>query len=288
MATHKNIQQQGETMDKKIILSVLIVALIGIVAATYQINTGENVLNPLSSVETEKSPVTEVLTAPETQQDTQAKAQEQAQADAQAKAQEQAKADAQKQSQAEQQTQDDTQNQPTTGSTEKRSSQISADNPITVTNTDNQAQSTGNTGSDNQAQSSDSQSQSSDSQSQNTGNTGSDSQSQSTDNTGDNSQNQDTTTSTDTTQITDDVKSTIQSILQPKINSDQLRLDMDNCQLINNEYQIRAYDKDNQFAGTFYVDINSKKWHFIDKNGNYFTEETPEPGNPNNGQLDTQ
>ena len=50
-------------MDKKIILSVLIVALIGIVAATYQINTGEDILNPLASVETEDStPITDVPT----------------------------------------------------------------------------------------------------------------------------------------------------------------------------------------------------------------------------------
>ena len=59
-------------MDKKIILSVLIVALIGIVAATYQINNGEDILNPLASVETEESPVTDVLTAPETAEDAQA------------------------------------------------------------------------------------------------------------------------------------------------------------------------------------------------------------------------
>ncbi|MBE6494416.1 MAG: hypothetical protein E7Z84_07405, partial [Methanosphaera stadtmanae] len=51
-------------MDKKIILSVLIVALIGIVAATYQINVGNELLNPLANVQTEDTPVTEALSAP--------------------------------------------------------------------------------------------------------------------------------------------------------------------------------------------------------------------------------
>ncbi|WP_455645709.1 hypothetical protein [Methanosphaera sp.] len=51
-------------MDKKILLSVLIVALIGIIAATYQINIGEEILNPLASVDTEESSITDVLAAP--------------------------------------------------------------------------------------------------------------------------------------------------------------------------------------------------------------------------------
>ena len=51
-------------MDKKIILSLLVVALIGIVAATYQINNGVDILNPLSNVEIEDTPVTETLEAP--------------------------------------------------------------------------------------------------------------------------------------------------------------------------------------------------------------------------------
>ena len=51
-------------VDKKIILSVLIVVLIGIIAATYQINLGDDVLNPLSSVQTENSPITDTLAAP--------------------------------------------------------------------------------------------------------------------------------------------------------------------------------------------------------------------------------
>lgn len=51
-------------MDKKIILSIVIVALIGIVAATYQININDNLLNPLASIEQEDSPVTDALAAP--------------------------------------------------------------------------------------------------------------------------------------------------------------------------------------------------------------------------------
>lgn len=51
-------------MDKKIILSLLVVALIGIVAATYQINNGVDILNPLSNVEIEDTPVTDTLEAP--------------------------------------------------------------------------------------------------------------------------------------------------------------------------------------------------------------------------------
>lgn len=53
-----------KVMDKKIILSLLVVALIGIVAATYQINNGADILNPLSNVEIEDTPVTETLEAP--------------------------------------------------------------------------------------------------------------------------------------------------------------------------------------------------------------------------------
>jgi hypothetical protein len=56
-------------MDKKIILSLLIVALIGIVAATYQINNGAEVLNPLSNVAVEENPVTQTLAAPQQSQD---------------------------------------------------------------------------------------------------------------------------------------------------------------------------------------------------------------------------
>lgn len=56
-------------MDKKIILSLLIVALIGIVAATYQINNGVENLNPLSNVAVEENPVTQTLAAPEQSND---------------------------------------------------------------------------------------------------------------------------------------------------------------------------------------------------------------------------
>ena len=51
-------------MDKKIILSIVIVVLIEIVAVTYQINLNGNLLNPLSSIETEESPVIDALAVP--------------------------------------------------------------------------------------------------------------------------------------------------------------------------------------------------------------------------------
>ena len=91
-------------MDKKIILSVLIVALIGIVAATYQINVGNDLLNPLANVQPEEdTPVTEALSAPaastsgdsantpgsnqQSQQQSNAQSQQQAQSQAQQQAQ---------------------------------------------------------------------------------------------------------------------------------------------------------------------------------------------------------
>ena len=73
-------------MDKKIILSLVIVALIGIVAATYQINVNDDTLNPLASVATEDTPVTDTLSAPaQAQESGQAQPQDQSQpAEAQA------------------------------------------------------------------------------------------------------------------------------------------------------------------------------------------------------------
>ncbi|RAP45625.1 MAG: hypothetical protein BZ135_05385 [Methanosphaera sp. rholeuAM6] len=263
-------------MDKKIILSVLIVALIGIVAATYQINTGD-ILNPLASVETEESPVTEVFTAPETQDDAQAKAEADAQAKAQAEAEAQAKAqaeaDAQAQAQADAQAeQDNSASQSTAaGTTQKSSSLIGSGDTITVegSGSNTEEQSSGNTvdTSDNTANTG---------TSDNTANTG----------TSDNNANTDTNP-TPASSISDDIKSKIQSIIQPKIDSDQLILDMDSCTFANNEYQIKAYNQQHEFAGTFYVNIDTNEWHYIDKEGNYYTEETPTPGDPSNGALDT-
>ena len=114
-------------MDKKILLSVLIVALIGVVAATYQINNGEDILNPLASVETEESPVTEVLAAPQTTEQAQADAQAQQQAQQQAQAQAQ---QAQDQANAEAQQAEADANQTSEGSGAQT---ISSDNPLTIT-----------------------------------------------------------------------------------------------------------------------------------------------------------
>ena len=120
-------------MDKKIILSVLIVALIGIVAATYQINPGQEILNPLASVNTEDTPVTEVLTAPEESQqkaqtDANTQAKQQAQAEAQAQ---QAKDEAKAQQQAQQQSENTQPDSSAAGAT-SQSSVVNSENPVTI------------------------------------------------------------------------------------------------------------------------------------------------------------
>ncbi len=133
-------------MDKKIILSIVIVALIGVVAATYQININDDLLNPLASVDTEDTPVTDVLSAPtsgdssNTEQQAQA-AQQQAQA--QQEAQQQAQADAQNSQQEAQQ--DGNSSSTTQGTTQGSSSLITSNNPITTTG--NGSSSSGNSGS---------------------------------------------------------------------------------------------------------------------------------------------
>ncbi|WP_308573788.1 hypothetical protein [uncultured Methanosphaera sp.] len=115
-------------MDKKIILSLVIVALIGIVAATYQININDDdILNPFSSVDTEDSPITDTLATPAQAASQGANnqisdAQKQAQAQ-QAKDQAQA---AQGQAQPTQ-GQDNSQNQQQQGS-----ALITSENPVTV------------------------------------------------------------------------------------------------------------------------------------------------------------
>ena len=285
-------------MDKKIILSVLIVALIGIVAATYQINTGQDVLNPLSSVSTEEeSPVTEVLSAPETQQDAQAKAEAQQKADAQAQAQAQQQADAQAKKQADAQAQSDAQSnsQDTSGSqstqagsTSQSTSLIGSGDTITVPSSGSSGSSDSNSGSSDNTGTTDNAGSTDNSGSNNNGgsnnNAGTTDNGGSTDNGGD---QQPTSTNTDDTQtsetISDQVKSTIRSILEPNIDSSILTLDVDNAKLVNNEYQVPAYDQSKNFAGTFYVNVDSGAWHYIDKNGNYQGPETPDVDNPNNG-----
>ena len=111
-------------MYKKIILSLVIVALIGIVAATYQININDDdILNPFSSVDTEDSPVTDTLATP---------------AQAASQGANNQISDAQKQAQAQQakdqaqaaQGQDDSQNQ----QQQQGSALITAENPVTVNN----------------------------------------------------------------------------------------------------------------------------------------------------------
>ena len=259
-------------MDKKIILSVLIVALIGIVAATYQINTGD-ILNPLASVETEEeSPVTEVFTAPETQEDAQAQAeaeaQAQAQADAQAQAEAQAQADAQ--AQAEQQSQEDTQSQSVAAGTTQKSSLVGSGDTIVVQGSSNEGQSSSSDSSSNTGSGSAS-------------NTGSDTNS---DNTVDNSG----TENTQSTPISSDMISTIKSVLEPIIDSSILSLEMDKGVLEDNLYKIPATYKDTgNYAGTFYVDQSDvNNWYYIDSQNNYYTEETPFPGKIDNGALVTE
>lgn len=156
----------GEIMDKKIILSIAIVALIGIVAATYQINMNENLLNPLSSVETEESPVTEALAAPASTGDSansasngQQSGQDSQQANQQAAQQTdgQTGQDSQQTGQDNQQTGQDTQAQ--SSSSSSGSSLISSDSPIVTSNANsNNGQSSSSNGgqssSDNNGQSS--------------------------------------------------------------------------------------------------------------------------------------
>ena len=253
-------------MDKKIILSVLIVALIGIVAATYQINTGD-ILNPLASVETEEeSPVTEVFTAPETQEDAQAQAEADAQAQAQADAQAQAEAQAKADAQAEQQSQENTQSQSVAAGTTQKSSLVGSGDTIVVQGSSNGGQSS-----------------SSDSGSDSSSNSGSDT---SSDNTVDNSG----TENTQSTPISSDMISTIKSVLEPIIDSSILSLEMDKGVLEDNLYKIPATYKDTgNYAGTFYVDKSDlNNWYYIDSQNNYYTEETPFPGKIDNGALVTE
>ncbi|MCD7781911.1 MAG: hypothetical protein LUG89_04395 [Methanosphaera sp.] len=58
-------------MNKRLILSILIVALIGVLVATHQINT-ENLLDPFVSVDTEEDSVTSALAVPASEGDNQA------------------------------------------------------------------------------------------------------------------------------------------------------------------------------------------------------------------------
>lgn len=244
-------------MDKKIILSVLIVALIGIVAATYQINTGEDILNPLASVETEESPITDVLTAPQTEEDAQAQAEAQAQADAQAEAQAQAEADAQAEAegQADSGVNPDNQGQDiTTGSTSKSASIIGTGDTLVVSTGEGSGSNNGGSGNSNPSN---------------------------------NPQVGSVNPEPEPEPISDEIKTAIQSIIQPKIDSEHLSLDMDSCKYENNSYKVDAYDQDKVYAGTFFVDIDNDSWYFLDRFHNYISDETPSPDDPNLGIEDT-
>lgn len=109
-------------MDKKIILSLVIVALIGIVAATYQININDDdILNPFSSVDTEDSPITDTLATP-------AQAASQGANNQISDAQRQAQAQQAKDQAQAAQGQNDAQNQ----QQQQGSALITAENPVTV------------------------------------------------------------------------------------------------------------------------------------------------------------
>lgn len=110
-------------MDKKIILSLVIVALIGIVAATYQININDDLLNPFSSVDTEDSPITDTLATP-------AQAAQQGSNTQPSEAQKQAQAQQAKDQQAQAQAAQSQDNQQPQA---QGSALITANNPVTTT-----------------------------------------------------------------------------------------------------------------------------------------------------------
>lgn len=129
-------------MDKKIILSILIVAFIGIVAATYQIDIDNDTFNPLASVTPEDTPVTDALAAPASDGDSANTAQQQAQAQQQAD-----------QANTQQQAQDNSENQgnstgdsDNTGNTESSGALINSENPVNTPSSDGGDSDTGSTG----------------------------------------------------------------------------------------------------------------------------------------------
>lgn len=230
-------------MDKKILLSVLIVALIGIVAATYQINSGQDILNPLSSVETEESPVTEALTAPQTDQQQQSQQQADAQAQQQIQAQQQQAQDkANAEAQAQQQEQQANESAQSSGS-----QTINSDNPLTISTSD----SSSNTGASNTQAVADSNT---------------------------NNQNQDQNTqNTQNTQNIELTSADIISILQDQLDKSNLVIDTDNYKFLDGTYQVKAYQKQTrEYAGTFYIRPEDKSWYFIDKYGDTVGPDAPE------------
>lgn len=127
-------------MDKKIILSLVIVAIIGIVAASYQINQDESILNPLASVDPDDTPITDTLAAPaKTATDTVSTAQQQAQ--------EQQAKDQQSKAQQANEGQQQAQEQP--AATKPTGNLITSDNPVTTPTNTNGQNNNGTTGNNN-------------------------------------------------------------------------------------------------------------------------------------------
>lgn len=297
-------------MDKKIILSVLIVALIGIVAATYQINSGEDILNPLASVETEESPVTEVLTAPETADDAQAQADAQAKAEAQKAAQAQQEADAKAKAQQGAQAQDNSQSQSVqAGQTSPSASLVNAENGVTVPTTsssngasqgssdsngasqgssDSNGASNGNAGAaDNSGSSGNGQTGGNAAPSTGT-NPSSDSSQNTNQSGGSNAPSSDTPSATGS--LSDEVKQQIQQVVSANYDSSILRLDWDAAELQDGSYVIPAYYVENgTYAGKFYIPQNDfSQWKYVASDLTVYSQQTPTPGLPENGVLDTE
>ena len=270
-------------MDNKIILSVLIVALIGIVAATYQINPGQEILNPLASVETEQTPVTEVLTAPEeSQQQAKAQADEQAKQQAQAQAQaQQAKDEANAQAQAQAQAQQGQSSSSQAGSA-SQSGIINAENPVTVTATgnggssgdSNPSSSNGGGSGDGQSNGGSSSGDSNPSSSPNGGGSG-DGQPNGG---GSGESNPGTTpdSNTPSSTVDDGTWSEIDSIIQKAQSSFSFGItaDKSSCSVTNDGlYKVDVYkSEDRSFVGTLFVNINKQSndygnWYIIDANG---------------------
>lgn len=287
-------------MDKKIILSVLIVALIGIVAATYQINSGEDILNPLASVETEESPVTDVLTAPATADDAQAQADAQAKADAQKAAQAQQEADAKAKAQQGAQSQDNSQSQSVqAGQTAPSASLVNAENGISVPTTsssgdasqgssDSNAASNGNNGANDNTGSSGNQGSSGNPGSASATDSNGGSSGGSNQNDGNNGPSADTPN--DSGAITDAIKQQLQSAIGSNYDTSILKLDWDALEVQEDNYVVPAYYVENgTYAGKFYIPKGDfSQWTYVASDLTVYSQQTPKPGLPENGVLDTE
>lgn len=286
-------------MDKKIILSVLIVALIGIVAATYQITPGQDILNPLASVETEDTPVTEVLTAPdESQQQAQdqanAEAQKQAQAEAQAQ---QAKDQAKAQAEAEAKAQNPQQDSSSAGSASP-SAIVNSENPVTISSSatgsgsSSSDSNSGDSASGNSGSSDSGSSGSTDASSTGDSSTG-DSSSAGTSGNGegttpatDGNAPTDSQSSTSGTTVDDGVWSEIDSVVQNAQNNFAFGIyaDRDSCSVDENGlYSVNVYKSESdELIGRLYINIDKNsdeygQWYLIDVNGDPQGPDVSEP-----------